>query len=91
MSSGPFHYAEAERLAAAYKAAIDTLGEVPVTQSDLRFERISLANALLTKAQVHATLALAAATVTTLSAGPCNVPSDWFNVLYRRSDKGADS
>jgi len=64
MASGPFHYREAERLADAYKQAVSDVEAMPNATTDQRLSqslRASLANALLSKASVHATLAVAAA------------------------------
>lgn len=63
--NGPDNYREAERLAAAYKQAIARVGDMPrftpEQASDLAVA-VATARALLAKAQVHATLAHAAAT-----------------------------
>jgi len=64
--TGPWHYAEAERLADTYKEAIsaaEAMSQDTPMQADERFVAISNARSLLDKAQVHATLAQVAATV----------------------------
>jgi len=61
--NGPEHYAEAERLLDAYKGAITSAEELPFTtpqQSSARLLAATNAHSLLTKAGVHATLALVA-------------------------------
>lgn len=63
--TGPDHFREAERLAAAYKAAVGDVEKMPgdtTRQIEARLFAASNARSLLDKAQVHATLALAAAT-----------------------------
>jgi hypothetical protein len=70
--TGPEHYREAERLAEAYKAAISAAEAMPVdtpAQSDKRHFAAMNARALLGKADVHATLSLAAATAAVLPPG----------------------
>lgn len=62
--NGPEHYAEAERLTAVYRDAITAAEQMPNDtglQAEERAIAISNAHSLLTKAQVHATLASAAA------------------------------
>lgn len=62
--NGPGHYREAERLAEAYKEAVLTAERMPddtVEQFEKKALSLSQARALLEKAQVHATLAQAAA------------------------------
>jgi hypothetical protein len=66
--NGPSHYREAERLAAVYKDAIEAVEALPQDTDRQRLDRLhkqSSAQALLSKAQVHATLAVAAATAET--------------------------
>ena len=63
--TGPEHYREAERLCDAYKQAtadVDAMPAETVQQFENKAFSASQARALLEKAQVHATLALAAAT-----------------------------
>lgn len=62
--TGPSHYAEAERLLTAYKEAWQVVEEMPVEtvrDSERRMHAADGARQLVAKAQVHATLALAAA------------------------------
>jgi hypothetical protein len=62
--NGPAHYREAERLADSYKLAhadVEAMPTETVAQRDARFAAGQDARALLAKASVHATLALAAA------------------------------
>lgn len=66
--TGPEHYAEAERL-----AGIDPIGgNLTAAQ----------ASALLIAAQVHATLALAAATAFRQADGTTYDGSVWYDVVY---------
>lgn len=70
--TGPEHYREAERLAEAYKEAIAAADAMPThtpSQSDRRHFAATNARALLAKADVHATLALAAAAAARQSGG----------------------
>lgn len=63
---GPEHFLEAERLAATYKDAITTAEAMPSESprdAEERYIACANARALLEKAQVHAILASAAATV----------------------------
>jgi hypothetical protein len=63
--TGPEHFRAAERLAENYKQALAAVEAMPVDttlQYEERHFAASRADALLAKAQVHATLALAAAT-----------------------------
>jgi hypothetical protein len=63
--TGPEHYLEAERLCDAYKQATTDVDAMPADtayQFDNKAFSATQARALLEKAQVHATLALAAAT-----------------------------
>lgn len=63
--TGPEHYAEAERLAVVYKDAITKAEAMPddtPREANARSDAILGAHMLLSKAHVHATLALAAAT-----------------------------
>lgn len=64
MSSGPQHYAEAERLLAAFKTAWSDVEAMPIGSIDERERRLFAgdgAQRLLAKSQVHATLAQVAA------------------------------
>lgn len=71
MATGPEHYREAERLVTTVR---DSGGAV-----------VGGVVNVLAAAQVHATLALAAATVTTAEArGPGDVPLDWSNAVWDR-------
>lgn len=76
MANGPEHYREAERLAGAYKQAQADVDAMPTTtheQRDARFYAAQCARALLDKAQVHATLAHAAAVV--------QPTADWSEII----------
>lgn len=64
MTTGPEHYCEAERLADCYKAALADAEQIPFDTNDGWRRRMLAedhARALLSKASIHATLALAAA------------------------------
>ena len=77
--TGPEHYREAERLLNAYKDAITASESMPTDTSRLADDRhfaAMNARALLGKADVHATLALAAAHLEQQAHS-----SDWTEVL----------
>lgn len=75
--TGPEHYAEAERL------LDETRGEHEVTESMLSAFQAQLQQ-MMTRAQVHAMLALAAATALGREGGDGRMPARdraaWFNV-----------
>lgn len=77
--TGPENYREAQRLADAYKQAHNAVEAMPgdtIAQFEERQYAHQMALALLTKAQVHATLAQAAATA---EAGNCH--HGWADVV----------
>lgn len=69
--NGPEHYAEAERLAVMAAESIDTLGNLPREKGQ---DAVQAAAAVLACAQVHATLALAAATAEAAPDSPIYGP-----------------
>lgn len=89
MSTGPEHYAEAERLLEAaradFRAVADPSQDVAPKAYAMAYERATVA---INAAQVHATLALAAATGVDVSragypgAGP--ILREWRDVAARR-------
>lgn len=63
--SGPEHYREAERLLERHTKALDQVKQMVTASSsspEVAAAAVAVANSLVTCAQVHATLALAAAT-----------------------------
>ena len=87
--TGPEHYTEAERLADAYKDAITTAEAMPsesMPEAEARVIALSGARSLLDKAQVHATLALTAATAEPIAQAydgldDVTVPRAWSKAI----------
>lgn len=82
--TGPEHYVEAERLLDAFKQAhldAEVLPDATVEQFERRAMAISTARVLLDKAQVHATLAHAAAAAAQGLGLPGNPSSEWQKAI----------
>jgi len=85
--NGPAHYREAERLLDAFKEAhlaAEAMPDATVEQFEKRAMAISTARVLLDKAQVHATLAHAAAVADTAVqqylGDESRTPREWTEV-----------
>lgn len=87
--NGPGHYAEAERLLDAFKHAYleaEAMPDATVEQFEKRAMAVSTARVLVDKAQVHATLAAAAAQVeaayaVAMAGGHGGIRSDWVEAV----------
>lgn len=80
--NGPEHYVEAERLVDAYQASLDEL-DPDLSDAELRAQieqGTNLAQLALAAAQVHATLALAAATALAQGRNLGTVVERWQGV-----------